>query len=219
MNEVFGMLRRYVIIINVLLIAGCLFLANRIVKTWKTDEPLRSGFVKKEKVMNLTALKVNYPLYKSKNDYQTIVDKDLFRPERTEWKSPTQEGENAPARVPPQVMVYGIVITQASKYAWIQEQGKTEKMIKISEGGEINGWKVITIEPDALSVKSGDQVITFNLIQPGKPKTRAVVSPIMQSQPKSSTNSAAYTQSGLSPALTSPLPLVPPPPPLPQKNK
>jgi hypothetical protein len=209
------MLRRYVIIINVLLIAGSLFLLSKIFRIWAPLEPPKPVAIKKENAVNLPALKVSFAPHNPRNAYQVIVDKDLFRPER---KSPTQEGENVLARVPPQIVVYGIVITKASKYVWIQEQGKIDKLIKIPEGGDINGWKVITIEANAIRVKSGDQILTFNLIQPGKPKTRTISSPIIQYQPKKSTNPSANTQSGPAPIFVPQPPPVPPPPALPQKK-
>jgi hypothetical protein len=212
------MFRRYVIIINVLLIAGSLFLLNRIFRTWGADDYPKSAPIKKENVANLPALKINFSPHKSKNDYQVIVDKDLFRPERTEWKSPTQEGENVSARVPPQIVVYGIVITKASKYVWIQEQGKIDKLLKIPEGGDINGWKVITIEANAIRVKSGDQILTFNLIQPNKPKTRTIPRPSIQTQPKKITNPTPNAESEPALKLVPQPPPVPPPPALPQKQ-
>jgi hypothetical protein len=212
------MFRRYVIIINVLLIAGCLFLFSKIFRIWAPLESPKSAAIKKEHAANLPALKVSFAPYNPRNAYQVIVDKDLFRPERTEWKSPTQEGENVSSRVPPQIVIYGIVITKASKYVWIQEQGKIDKLIKIPEGGDINGWKVITIEANAIRVKSGDQILTFNLIQPGKPKTRTIPSAIIQYQPKKSTSPSANTQSGPAPIFVPQPPPVPPPPALPQKK-
>jgi hypothetical protein len=212
------MFRRYVIIINVLLIAGSLFLLTRIISIWGTDRYPKTASLNKEKPTSFLSLNMCFSPPKPKNYYQLIVNKDLFRPERTEWKSPTPEGENALARVPPQLVLYGIVITKAVKYAWIQEQGKMDRLIKISEGGEINGWKVINIESNSLSVKNGAQVLTFNLIQPGKPKTRSIPKAIIQSQPKNFTNPYAKTQAGPAPTLVpQPLP-VPPPPALPQKK-
>ena len=167
----------------------------------------------KTNIISQPVLKDDFSPPKPKNAYQAIVDKDLFRPERTEWKSTTQEGANAALRVPPQILVYGIVITHALKYAWIQEQGKTEKMKKISEGGEINGWKVSNIDSNSLSVKNGEQILKFYLIQPGKPKTGIIPRPTMQSPPKVSPG----PQPSGATSFPNP-PLLPPPPPLPQKK-
>jgi hypothetical protein len=212
------MLRRYVIIINVLLIVVSFFLLSKIFRVWAPLESPKPAAIKKENTANLPALKVSFAPHNPRNAYQGIVDKDLFRPERTEWKSPTEEGKNVSARIPPQIVVYGIVITKASKFAWIQEQGKTAKMIKISEGGEISGWRVVTIESNTLSIKNGDQILTFNLIQPGKPKTRSIPKQTLRSPPKKSTKPSADTQSGPAPAFAPQPSPVPPPPPLPEKK-
>ncbi len=212
------MLHRYVIIINVLLIAVSLFLLSKIFRIWVPLESPKPAVIKKDNAVNLPVLKVGFSPHKSKAAYQIIVDKDLFRPERTEWKSPTGEGENVPARVPPQIVVYGIVITKASKFAWIQEQGKTEKMIKISEGGEINGWKVVAIESNNLSVKNNGQTLTFNLIQPGKPKIRSIPKPAMRPQHKKPAKPSADPQSGRAPTFAPQPSPVPPLPPLPEKK-
>ena len=164
------MFRRYVIIINVLLIAGSLLLLTRIISIWGTDRYPKTASLNKEKPTSLLSLNMCFSPPKPKNYFQLVVDKDLFRPRRTEWKSPDQEGENIHSRVPPQIVVYGIVITKASKFAWIKEQDKIDDLTKIPEGGEINGWKVSKIESNSLSIKKGLKFLRLISFNPGNQK-------------------------------------------------
>jgi len=212
------MLRRYVMIINILLIAGSLFILSKIFKIWKTDDYLNLASMKKANAANIPALKVSFAPSNPRNAYKEIADKDLFRPERTEWKSPTKEETDSSSEASPKLIVFGIVITSDSKYALIKEQDILGKLIKISEGDEINGLKVIAIEPNAIRVKDGDKTIRYALIQPGKPKTRAIPSKIIRSQPKNSPRLSTKTGSGPVPALAPQSLAVSPPSPLPEKK-
>lgn len=172
------MLRRYVILINFLLIILSLFLINRIYKIWKLKEYQNSSSVTKENQTVFLEPKLIDIQKFPRNAYQFIVNKDLFRPERTEWKPPDQSGgEKSASRPAPVITVYGIVISREFKHAWIQEQSKLEKIRIISEGEELSGWKVSKIEDNSISVKSGEKVVKYNLIEPGKPKPRVAPRP------------------------------------------
>ncbi|MBW1678907.1 MAG: hypothetical protein JRJ08_01995 [Deltaproteobacteria bacterium] len=110
-----------------------------------------------------------------RKEYQVIVNKDLFRPERTEWQPPSQKEQNTVvSKTTLQLRLYGIVISDDFKYAWIKEEGRKEKMKKISEGEPLNDWKVITIEPNSISLIRGEETVKYNLIEQGKPKKRTL---------------------------------------------
>ncbi|MFH0812037.1 MAG: hypothetical protein V2A69_04255 [Pseudomonadota bacterium] len=170
------MLRRYILIINFFLIIVSLFLVNKIYDVWKpTGHPKESAPSVKETKPALPTLTMAEQKKIPRKAYQVIVDKDLFRPERTEWKPDVQtEQAKVAAAAAPQLKVFGIVISEGFKHAWVQEEGKAEKVKRISEGDELSGWKVSNIEFNTVSVTNGKQTVKFNLIEPGKPKARTV---------------------------------------------
>jgi len=167
------MLRRYLIIINLLLIILSLFLVNKVYKIWKLNEYQDLSRLTKENQTTFSGPKLSDPKKLPRKEYQVIVNKDLFRPERTEWQPPSQKEQNTVvSKTTLQLRLYGIVISDDFKYAWIKEEGRKEKMKKISEGEPLNDWKVITIEPNSISLIRGEETVKYNLIEQGKPKKR-----------------------------------------------
>jgi hypothetical protein len=168
------MLRRYILLVNFCLILASLFLVNRIYEVWKPKAK------QSEASQGLKGMRTNVPTLKisdtRKNPrpaYQVIVDKDLFRPERTEWK-PDVEAQKVAAAPSPKLKIFGIVISGGFKHAWIEEEGKGGKLKRISEGEQISGWKVNSIEFSSLSLVNGNRTENYRLIEPGKPKQRVV---------------------------------------------
>jgi len=102
----------------------------------------------------------------------------------------------------PKIRVYGIVIYDDLKNAWIKEQQqkvkvnrtrrsrtkkrtpiiKSDKLKRVTEGDSITGWKVSTIKPDAVVLKLGENSKEYNLIEHNDPKAR-VVSKHLQVKP------------------------------------
>jgi hypothetical protein len=121
--------------------------------------------------------------------YEPVVNKNLFRPERTEWITPTKDPEPTVSTTSdPEVVVYGIVICDDLKQAWVrvkQQAPKSKrrrpnktslkgKVKKITEGDTLEGWEVKDIEPDAIYLSQGENTLEYSLIEPGKPKQRVV---------------------------------------------
>lgn len=214
------MLRRYVILINFLLIVAGLFFAVRVYNIWKADvyQDLASFTEDNQPIFSVPKLSASPK--PSKNTFQVIIDKDLFRPERTEWKAQTKGEEGPVSESAPQLVVYGIVIAEDFKYAWVEEEskGRSNKIEKVAEGGKISGWEVREINTEGVTITDGEETISYSLIEPGKPKKRKAFRPATPKVSPKPPRSAKprSTKSPPRPSRPQPMhPRVPPRPPMP----
>jgi hypothetical protein len=169
------MIRRYLILLNGFLIVLCLVFVERISHVWREVGEGKASKVVSEKPVLLPEYRVLENRTGAPNAYQVVVAKDLFRPERTEWKPPVGDKEQEVAKKPaPQISIFGIVIAGDRKQAWIQDPKSAGKLRKISLGEDMDGWKVSTITPNVVSLTCGGETKTYRLIEEGKPKARAV---------------------------------------------
>ena len=168
------MLRRYIIVINFVFIILGLFLGNRIYAVWNPGEDPREGLSTAQKGQTTFSLPALIPPKKPpRKTCQVIMDKDLFRPERTEWRPQTQSTQKVKtARTELNITVYGIVISDDLKFAWIKLEGKKQKVKKVSEGESIKGWTVSRIDPEYVELTGGGETVKHNLIKKGEPKPR-----------------------------------------------
>ena len=185
------MIRHYIKIINVVLFILVAFLVNKIYNVWKPSEAKDFTSATKEKEVLVPVPKLSNPRNSPRKIYQDIVTKDLFRPERTEWKPPvTPKPEEVPI-AEPKIRVYGIVISDDLRIALVKEEVTTVKMVKrgrrrkpkvvksnklrkIEEGDSIKDWVVSTIKADAVILKSGESSKEFHLIERNDPKARNI---------------------------------------------
>ena len=117
------MIRPYIRVINILLSILALFLVNEIYNLWKPGEAIDFSYVATQTQALVRIPELSDSRIPPRKVYQDIVEKDLFRPERTEWvppSTPNQEGISQIAE--PTIRVYGIVIYDDLKNAWIKEQ-------------------------------------------------------------------------------------------------
>jgi len=185
-TQVIIVLRRYIILINFFFIILSLFLANRIYKIWTSNEYQNVARGTEQSHGTFSEPTLNSSKRLPRKAYQDIVNKDLFRPERTEWQAPVQEQESQTiTKTAPKIDVYGIVISNGFKYAWIKGRGKKEKNNKISEGESIEEWKVSAITPHAVSLSKGEESVEYKLIEPGKPKKRTIPKSLVPKKPAS----------------------------------
>jgi len=205
------MIRPYITVINILLSLLVLFLVNEIYSLWKPGEAkdVSGTTTQTEALVEIPDLRGRR--IPPRKTYQHIVEKDLFRPERTEWVPPATPKEEEPSQIgEPKIRVYGIVIYNDLKNAWIKEQlqkatvnqsrrtsrsgrsstknrtqiAKSHKLKKVTEGDSIEGWVVTTIKPDAVVLKSGESSKEFHLIEHNDPKARVIPRHLQVKQPK-----------------------------------
>ncbi len=182
------MVRRYTLILNLFLIVVSFFLVERVYQIWKSDgyQDIDTAAVSETDTLGDTPPRSSMQTRRApRKEYDVVVEKDLFRPQRTEWAASQQEIQTNTAGTPAkQMRVYGIVIADELRQAWVQEEGKREKLQKVSEGDTLDGWKVSKIDFDAVSFSRGDETVTYQLIEPGKPKQRAVPQALVRQAPK-----------------------------------
>jgi len=177
-------LRRYIIIINFFLIVLSILLIDGIYNIWTSKEHQQAAQGTEVPQDPFPEPKLKASVRLPKKAYQEIVDKDLFRPERTEWRAPVEEKEAATVmKTAPKLDVYGIVISGGFKYAWVKGQGTQEKSDKISEGQSIEEWRVSAITPYAVSLSRGKESVEYKLIELGKPKQRTIPKSLIPEKP------------------------------------
>jgi len=166
------MIRRYTLVLNVLFVIASLLLIDRIYGIWTSDDqPTTGSSGIKRGSSGINVPYVSQPNRVQRRAYNVITQKDLFRPERTEWASPTDEsGQSASATPAKQLTVYGIIVGTETKEAWVLEEGKQGKAKKVAEGDMLDDWRVSRIDPTVVSLTRGSQTVSYNLIEPGKPK-------------------------------------------------
>lgn len=168
-------MRRNLILVNGFLIVLCLVLVERIYHVWDDHGRAPASSPGSEKPVLLAEFKPVVRQLSPRNVYQVVADKDLFRPDRTEWKPPVAAKELEAAKKPaPQITVFGIVIAGDRRHAWIQDPKAAGKLRKISEGEDMDGWKVGKIAPNDVNLTCGAETKSYRLIEEGKPKPRAV---------------------------------------------
>jgi len=171
------MLRRYILLINLVFILLVLFFGNRIYGVWKPGTDLNQRLSQppsNQASFSLPAL-LTSPKH-ARTDYQVIIDKDLFRPERTEWRihSKQKQKDVNHSRTELNLTVYGIVISDDLTFAWIKLAGKNQKIKKVTEGDSMEGWTVSRIDADYVELTGGEKSVKHNLIKKGQPKSRTI---------------------------------------------
>lgn len=179
------MIRRYTLILNVFLIVTSLLIGVRVYKIWSEGDDQQAPPVSvKESQPSLAVPAMGQARQLPRKAFDVIVQKDLFRPERTEWIVPQAEaaGLTGPATPPKQLIVYGIVLADDLKQAWVLEEGSRDKPKMVAEGDALEDWTVSKIDAYSVSISRGNDTATFNLVEPGKPKARIV--PRVANQPR-----------------------------------
>jgi len=114
--------------------------------------------------------------------YQVIIQKDLFRPSRTEYKPPAKSA--LPPTPPPKL--FGILIMDNNKIA-ILEDSTSKKKKNYHIGESVGDLVVSEIEKDKVILLRGDEKVIVNLREvktinvssrPGAARTRPAPRPL-----------------------------------------
>ncbi|HTO85830.1 MAG TPA: hypothetical protein VMQ73_26660 [Methylomirabilota bacterium] len=108
--------------------------------------------------------------------FAAILERPLFSPTRrppaaAPAPAPTPEAAApAPPAPPIDFSLTGIVISDGSRVALVQMQGDNH-VVHVAEGGEVDGWKAVTIEPERAVFRRGDdeQVLALDYVKPVPP--------------------------------------------------
>lgn len=111
----------------------------------------------------------NHPI----NYYDVIPEKNLFRPERKEYKDPlstekkeAQAGGNSIP--PPAIDLYGIMIDKQKKVALLYDKREKEKNLRykvVSTGAEIQGYTIMRIQTEQIILEKDGRQATIQLSQ------------------------------------------------------
>lgn len=146
-------MRRY-ILINLILACLAIFFSYRLYAIWSSPmEEIRPS-QKKTKTENGKAEEVK----KDISSYQVIVQKDLFRPGRTEFKPVAKSA--LPPTPPPKL--FGILIMDNNKIA-ILEDSTTKKKKNYHIGESMGDLVVSDIEKDKVILQRGEEKVIVNL--------------------------------------------------------
>ena len=111
------------------------------------------------------------PAARAVTEYAVVIERPLFMPDRRPYPPP------APITAPPAAatrqaaspldfFLSAVIITPDKRIALVRSQrdGKTQKLLP---GDEYEGWKLIGIEPDHISLRQGDEVRRLRLPSAG----------------------------------------------------
>jgi hypothetical protein len=107
-----------------------------------------------------------------------ISEKNIFNPDRREFSITTPEQSKSMSR--PQIILYGITITKDYQAASLVHPGRPlrkgeREMITLRIGDKVGEYKLAKIQPDRITMESGDDFFDVLLYDASVPKKRAVV--------------------------------------------
>ena len=107
-----------------------------------------------------------------------ISEKNIFNPDRREFSFTTPEQSKPMGR--PQIILYGITIGKDYQAASLVHPGRPLKkgereMVTLKIGEKVGEYKLAKIQPDRITMESGDDSFDVLLYDASAPKKRAVV--------------------------------------------
>ena len=107
-----------------------------------------------------------------------ISEKNIFNPDRREFSFTTPEQSKPTSR--PQIILYGITIAKDYQAASLVHAGRPlrkgeREMITLKIGDKVGEYKLAKIQPDRVTMESGDDSFDVLLYDANAPKKRAVV--------------------------------------------
>jgi len=190
-------------IINFILFGLAIVLSYMLYDIWRT--PIEEVHPPEKKTQG----KIKSETDETKKDivaYQVIVQKDLFRPTRTEWKEEAIKS-GLPPTPPP--TLYGIMITDNDRIAILEESPSSIKRKIYRVKDQIGGFVVSEIEREKVVLIRGEEKIVVSLreiktisqpARPGATPPRSVPRPIPPQSPPIQTPSPM-------PSSPSPIPM------------
>jgi hypothetical protein len=173
-------MRRYIIFANIALFILFIFLGMKgsrglieFYRIKKGDISLTGDVQRHTKTRERTPAPVIAGMGHSIDYYDVIPEKDLFRPERKEYESPLPSEENEIQSVeneirPPAIDLYGIMIDKQRKLALLYDKREKEQNLRykvVSSGTEIQGYKLILIQPEQIIFEKNGRKATVKLSQ------------------------------------------------------
>lgn len=145
--------------------------------------------------------------------YTAIAEKNLFNPERKEFPLMIQTGTGGEIRKPivrPQIILYGVTITENYQSATLSNPGGSlqkggKEIVTLRAGEKLGEYKVAKVLPDRVVMELGEDSFEVLLYDPKNPKKRTFV----RTEVKPATVATAASQTSSVPAA--PVSGTPPP--------
>jgi len=149
-------LKRY-FLINLTLSCLAIFLVFRLYEIWNT--PIEEVSPPQKKTDSKKGNVESAEVKKDIGSYQIIVQKDLFRPSRTEYK-PDIAKATLPPSPPPKL--FGVLIMENNKIA-ILEEPSSKRRKNYHSGDTIGDFIVSEIEKDKVILLRGEEKVVVSL--------------------------------------------------------
>ncbi|MCP5364160.1 MAG: hypothetical protein H6905_02815 [Hyphomicrobiales bacterium] len=98
---------------------------------------------------------------RSFNAYDAIIERPLFM--ETRRPAPvnrvTVETREEPQEIP-EVLIHGIIVSETQRRAFLKLPS-SEKLLQVSEGDDLQGWLIETIEADRIVIRNGNSMAQF----------------------------------------------------------
>ena len=201
------MLRKY-FLINIILISAAIFLGIKLYDSYAKPLVIPAKSIKKQIPAEEQGEKKTENPVNKKNDssvFQVIVQKDLFRPSRTEPKIEEISKTGHPQALPPKLI--GTVITESGAKAYLEDSvTKTTRAFGLKES--VAGFIVHEIKENTVVLIKGEEKIELKItrVQTIEPPGKKPSAPISQINPGPSP-----VQQPMQPPVR-PLPMQVPPP-------
>jgi hypothetical protein len=174
-------MRKYIIFANLVLVIVFIFLGMKSYDSVKglslrkkVNIPMKDSnrdYAKARKYSRTSFMAgANHPI----NYYDVIPEKNLFRPERKEYKEESLSTEKNQAQAggnsisPPAIDLYGIMIDKQKKVALLYDKREKEKNLRykiVSTGAEIQGYTIMRIQTEQIILEKDGRQATIQLSQ------------------------------------------------------
>jgi hypothetical protein len=209
-------MRRYIVFANIALFIVCIFLGPRAYRGIGEVYSVKNGVLhlrdglpathkERERLLAPVIAGMGHPA----EHYDVIHVKNLFRPEREEYENflPSEgeeggdEAETAEKQIrPPDVDLYGIMIDTKRKVALIydkRERDQYQRYKVVSPGDEIQGYKLVLIQPEEIVLEKDGRRATIELSQ-NKPARGGVMAVAKEAPKVASKEKAEATPTAVS---------------------
>jgi hypothetical protein len=199
----------YIRILNLVLLAALVFvtysLYNEYTSTGK-DTPELAGVVKRDSPKNRAKSSVPLKGLLERDPehgfafYQTIIDKNLFRSDRTSPKDAEAARNGDPMAInsgTQKFTLYGIAVKGDERVALLgyteidpRTKRHTEKIRMVAVGDSVNNVKITAINETSVTMGPEDESFTLNVYDPKDKKTRRQVRTVVAVQKPSAASSS-----------------------------
>lgn len=165
-------------IINIVLAFMLIFFGFKTYGVWKKDGDAVIGHQKPGKAVWHSKKRVAGRKIPLESYYSTVIQRDLFSPDRTEFVPDTSESEveAEPQKMPgKKILLYGVVMMDDDVTALVSnpERKSGEKLTRwVRTGDKLGDVTVVSIQKDSILLSAGAKKYKISLYDHAKPRAR-----------------------------------------------